>query len=402
MSSSTSLQKRAGVALFASLLGALALAPASLTGCLTSNVDPFATDGGSGDGSSTVVAGDDPSKNELNKDGITYRALDSHPGCTTAGLETRSAGCPKEGGSYTPANIPGYKCAAKGYPVQNEDTSKPIVLLVHGNSDAPSGWETYAADPSGNPQPMLAEKLAGAGFRVISADFRFDKVDDPLDKETGNPGQNMDHGWTVPIMEHLVEQVMINYPDRKISMVGFSLGSTIIRDTMRRLHRANKKPFERVKDLVLGAGANHGVSTYRTAAGVLCGVNKTMRGEVQCQLGDLKAYQPTPFLTPLNGPNGDFEAPCADGNTAYGQKGVCGNNKVRWTTVVMADKEDGSLQDEFVSEASAALKGANNLTVATTDPDTSKYFCGGLFDDHYGAVRSAAASQLILDTLTAP
>jgi len=376
------------------------LLPIALTACLTSNVDPATLDKTSPEGGApaVTVAGDDPSTNEGNKDGITYRSLDGHPGCTSAGIETRSAGCPKEGGAYKQIDLPGYRCAGKGYPVANDDPAKPIVLLIHGNSDAPSGWEKFAGDPSGAPQAMIADKLVEAGYRVIAADFRFDKVDDPLDKDTGNPGQNFDHGWATPIAEHLIETVMTTYPTRKISMVGFSLGSTIIRDALRRLHRAKKKPYERVKDLVLGAGANHGVSTFRA----LCPANKTMRGIVACQLGDRTAYQPTDFLKALNGPDGAWEAPCADGETAFGQKGVCGGNKVRWTTIVMKDKPDGTFQDEFVSEGSSALKGANNLTVSTGDPDVSKYFCNGLLDDHYGAVRSAAGLKLMLETLTKP
>ena len=37
--------------------------------------------------------------------------------------------------------------------------------------------------------------------------------------------------------------------------------------------------------------------------------------------------------------------PCRDGEIAFGQKGVCGGHKVRYTTIVMKDKDDGSLQD---------------------------------------------------------
>src|SRR6185295_2092637 len=64
-------------------------------------------------------------------DAIAYRDdMSSHPGCSTAGL------------SYPAADIPGYRCAAKAYPV-TEDTSKPIVLLIHGNSDSPLEWEKF-------------------------------------------------------------------------------------------------------------------------------------------------------------------------------------------------------------------------------------------------------------------
>lgn len=391
----------AGVTMFASVgVG---------TGCLTSSINVIiGAEGGVAEGGVVSVEGDDPSKNDKNKDGITYRSIDGHPGCTTAGLEARAAGCPKTGGAYSGASIaqiPGYKCAAKVYSV-TEDKTKPIVILVHGNSDTPSGWETFADAPTPpGPQPMLAEKLTAAGFKVISPDFRFDKVDDPAtNNDTENAGQNFDHGWAVPILEHLIESVIAAEPDRQISIVGFSVGSTVIRDALRRLHRDNKKPFEHFKDVVLASGANHGVSTYRK----LCGSNPdtpsnpTMRGKVACQLGDLTAFQPTKFLAPLNGPNGDFETPCADGDVAFGQKGVCGGHKVRYTTVVMQDAGDGKLQDEFVSQNSAALNGASNQTVTLADKDVSKYFCNGLFDDHYGAVRSDAGLAIVLGALSAP
>lgn len=389
-------------------LSVLPLAAAS-SGCLTSSLDFTVSEGGltAGEGgvgapAAVLVEGDDPTKNDLNKDAITYRDLATHPGCTTEGVETRNAGCPAfnnpGGGSYSGASIasiPGYKCAAKTYPADKEDKTKPILLLIHGNSDAPSGWEANPKEQP--PTPMIAERALEAGFRVFAVDFRFDKVDDPgANLTTENAAQNFDHGWAVPIAQSFFDSLFTAYPDRKFSIVGFSLGPTIIRDALRRLHRANKHPFERIQDLVLAAGGHHGVSSYRA----LCDTNPTMRGRVACELGDLKAFKPTPFLTPLNGPDGAFETPCADGDVAYGQKGVCGKHKVRYTTLVMKDKDDGSLQDEFVSQGSAALKGANNLTVPTSNPDVSKYFCEGLLDDHYGAVRSEAALKIILDTLT--
>jgi len=367
------------------------------TGCLSSTLVVGEAGSSSEAGPVVTVTGDDPSKNETNRDAIEYRSLDGHPGCSTAGLATRApGGATGAGAGYPPARIPGYRCAAKAYPTTSEDTQKPILLLVHGNSDAPSGWERWPTDTGAN---QLAETASNAGFRVFAVDFRVDLVDDPkTNNDTENAALNIDHGWAVPILEHLIESVLTAFPERKVSIVGFSLGPTVIRDALRRLHRANKKPFERVKDLVFGAGSHHGVSTFRA----LCGRNPTMRGKVACELGDRTAYQPTDFHKPLNGPDGAYETPCRDGDVAFGQKGVCGGNKVRYTTIVMKDKEDGTFQDEFVSEGSARLLGANNLTVPTTSPDTSKYFINGLFDDHYGAVRSDAALQLIMTALSAP
>jgi pimeloyl-ACP methyl ester carboxylesterase len=386
----------------------LALPVTTTTGCLTSSINVVISEGGatgtsSGSSGNTptgeagvTVEGDDPSKNEANKDAITYRDVNGHPGCTTAGLDSRPTSGAGAGGPYTPAVIAGYKCAAKEYPITNEDKNKPIVLLIHGNSDAPTGWEKWPPSSGAN---QLAEATSAAGFRVYAIDFRIDKVDDPqTNNDTENAAQNIDHGWSVPIAEHFVESVMAAYPDRKISLVGFSLGSTVIRDALRRLHRANKKPFSRVKDVVLAAGANHGVSTFRS----LCGKNPTMRGKVACELGDRTAYTPTEFHKPLNGQDGAWETPCADGAIAFGQQGVCGGNKVRYTTVVMKDKEDGTYQDEFVSEGSSKLNGATNLTIPTNSPDVSKYFLNGLLDDHYGAVRSEVALNHIMSALSAP
>ena len=133
-----------------------------------------------------------------------------------------------------------------------------------------------------------------------------------------------------------------------------------------------------------------------------------MRGKVACELGDRTAFQPTAFLKPLNGPDGAFETPCLDGDVAFGQKGVCGGHKVRYTTIVMADHDDGKQEDEFVSEASSALKGANNLTVPIGSVDATGYFCGqevgkptGLLKNHFGPARSDAALALIVKTLGA-
>jgi pimeloyl-ACP methyl ester carboxylesterase len=376
-----------------SLVFGCAIACATLgSGCLTSNVDLSKLDGGAGEGGpagDSSVAGDDPTKNEANKDAITYRSLDGHPGCTTAGLETRKAS------AYVPATIPGYRCAAKAYPLVNEDKSKPIILLMHGNSSTPADWEKFPADKA-DALPMLADRMSAQGYRVLAVDVRYDKSDDPTgNNKTENAGQNFDHGWAVPILEHFIESVMTAFPDRQLSLVAFSVGPTMARDAMRRLHRAGKKPYERFKDFVFGAGAHHGVSSFRT----LCGSNPTMRGKIACELGDLTSYTPTVFSAPNNGPGGAWETPCSDGDSAYGQHGVCGGHKVTYTTVVMKDIKDGSYQDEFVSEGSSKLNGATNLTVGLNDNDLSNYFYNGLFKNHMGSIRSETALKIIVKAL---
>lgn len=350
---------------------------------------PPATDTGTGSDAADAPPGDDPTKNTANVDAITYRDLATHPGCSTAGLDTRAAS------SYVPAVIPGYKCAAKEYALGSvpEDTKKPIVILVHGNSSTPADWERFPADTG---TPMLSEQLVALGYKTYAADFRYDLVDDPKANNTSeNAAQNFDHGWATPILAHLLDSVMTANPGRQISIVGFSLGPSIIRDSLRKLQRAGKNPFARIRALVLAAGANHGVSSFRA----LCASNPTMRGKVTCQLGDRTSYTPTDFFKGLNGEGGAFETPCLDGSTAYGQTGVCGGNSVKYTTVVMKDVSGGTYQDEFVSEASSALAGADNRTVSLSDTDPSGYFYKGLFKSHYGAIRSDAGLKIILEAL---
>ncbi len=324
------------------------------------------------------------------EEAVNYRALETHPGCTTADLK------------YTAAQIPGYTCAAKEYAFPagvTEDTSKPIVILIHGNSSTPADFEKYVKpDSTTEPLPMLSERLVAAGFKTYAVDLRIDKTDDPVgNNTTENAARNIDHGWSVPIAAHLIDSVMKANPNRKVSIVGFSLGVTIARDAARRLYQDGKRPYERIKAFVLAAGSNHGVSTYRA----LCNTNPTMRGRVACELGDRNAYgNGTPFLNLLNGENGAFETPCADGNTAYGTAGVCGGNKVAYTTVVMKDVSQGTYQDEFVSEASAALKGADNQLLQLTDNDLSGYFFNGIFKNHFGAARSEAALTKMMNALS--
>ncbi|GAC1547367.1 MAG: hypothetical protein NVS3B10_11230 [Polyangiales bacterium] len=361
------------------------------TSCLaSSSSDGGGTKGAPDSGAPASTAGD-PTKNTLNEDTIQYRELAGHPGCTVDGLEARAVT------PYTAAKIPGYQCAAKEYPMgaTPEDKSKPIVLLVHGNSSTPADYEKYPADTG---TPMLSERLVAAGFHTFAVDMRFDKTDDPTgDNAKGNAAHNIDHGWGVPIVQHFVESMMAAYPGRQFEIVSFSLGPTVVRDALRRSHKKGTHVFERIDGLVYVSGANHGVSSFRA----LCASNPTMRGRVACEMGDRTAYVMTDFHKPLNGPDGAFETPCLDGDSAYGQTGVCGKHKVKYTTVVMQDISQGTFQDEFVSEASAALKGADNKTVSLADTDPTGYFLKGLFKSHYGPLRSEAGLKIILGALGA-
>jgi pimeloyl-ACP methyl ester carboxylesterase len=381
------------------------VASATMAGCLSSggvadNGDAGGT--GSSSGGPSPDAGADPTQDSLDVDAITYRDdLSKHPGCTTQGL------------AYTPASIAGYPCAAKEYKPAQEDTSKPIVLLVHGNSSSPMDFEvcpTGGSDPvtSGcvaNSPPMLSERLVAAGFHAFAIDMRPDMSDDPTCQQgpTCNAAKNMDHAWGVPIVMSFLQAMFAAYPTREFSMVGFSYGPGVIRDALRRLHRLGQQPFARIRDLVFVSGGHHGVATYQH----LCQneqspANTSMAGRCACEMGDRSAYTQTPFHLPLNGASStaDFETPCSDGSSAFGQTGVCGGHTVRYTTLVMQDISQGTYQDEFVSQAAAALEGADNETDALTDQDQTGYFYNGAFKNHFGSIRSEAALTKMMSWLS--
>lgn len=347
-------------------------------------------------------------------DGIGYLDdLDAHPGCSFEPSDVRTL-------EYEPAQISGYRCAAKEYAFPQgvtEVTALPIALLIHGNSETPASWERCVDGQSGTEtcahhEEMLAERLLAKGVRVIAVDMRYDRVCDTAggpdactNNDTGNLARNMDHGWGVPIVQHFIRSVMQAWPERRFSVVGFSFGVTASRDALRRLQCVEGfNPWPQLDQIVLAAGANHGVSTFDLG---YCSTNPTMRGRVTCEMGSRSNFGLTEFLRPLNGPARSWEAPCADAGAAYGDAGACGGNVVGWTTVVMEDAPDGTFKDEFVSQGSAGMKGADNRTVSLHDIDTSAYFFGmysqdglGLFKNHYGAVRSAAALQTIVARLT--
>jgi hypothetical protein len=339
----------------------------------------------------------------------------THPGCTTEGL------------TYAPASIAGYGCAAREFPFPSgahEDTTKPIVILVHGNSESPTGWMKFVhADPSSLMFPadtvardQLAELLPAKGFRTIGVDMRTDKIDDPKSpegKDTGNTPKNADHGWTVPILQELIKRTAIANPDRKISLVGFSLGATTVRDAIRRLwvewadHKWDVNIMSRLDVVVVASGANHGVVSFAKQ----CGLNLTMRGTVTCQMGQRNQYNETEFHRPLNGPpmtteHGEFggwwETPCADGDYAFGKRMSCEGHVVQYTTITMQDLPNGTQQDEFVSEHASRLYPtacANNIVNGLNDFDTSGYFYNGFFRNHYGSVRSTTGLAKVVTAL---
>ncbi len=361
-----------------------------------------------------------PQPGDASYPGGRYRTLEPdgsgnmHPGCSVAGL------------SYTPASIPGYACAAREFPFPDgvtEDTTKPIVILVHGNSESPTGWMAFLhPDPSSLgfqadtvKRDQLAELLPAAGFRTIAIDMRTDLIDDPSSPEgsdTGNTPKNSDHGWTVPLLQELIKRVVEANPDRQIDLVGFSLGATTVRDALRRLWVEHADGtwdvniFGVVHDVVVASGANHGVVSFAKQ----CGVNLTMRGTVTCQMGQRNQYTQTEFHRPLDGPpmpdesefGGWWETPCADGDYAFGTRDACDGNTVHYTTITMKDLDNGTQQDEFVSEHASRLyptECANNELDKLSDFDTSGYFYNGFFRNHYGSVRSDAGLHKVMAAL---
>ena len=360
--------------------------------------------------------------------------LANHPGCVPRAMYDGNVEVLISDNAATvapgvPASIAGYPCAAKEYDQDAEDTTKSIVILVHGNSSSVTTFEEY-----GNPdlagteitqagsgfmftvdaavRSQLASELVAAGHRVIAFDARTDLVatlgDFDPDSSTGNAFLNIDHGWTVPMLQSLINAVMTENPGRQVSLVGHSLGVTVVRDALRRMHLAFQagdagavNPFAQLQDVVLASGANHGV----TAGQILCESFTHMRGKVGCEMGDRDAFAPTYFTTPLNGPSDYFAAPCADGSFAFGESDQCGGNVVQYTTITMRDIAAGTLQDEFVSEDSSALdldSCVDNQLIELSDFDASGYFftgAPGLFANHFGSIRSDAGIALIVEKL---
>jgi hypothetical protein len=279
---------------------------------------------------------------------------------------------------------------------------------------------------------MLAAKLVAKGYRVIAVDFRADVVptlaNASLSATSTDPGYgdsigNIDHGWSVPILESLIQSVMTANPDKKISLVGHSLGGTIIQDAIRRTYNAYKagsfsiNPLAQIHGVVLASGAIHGVAGGTTA----CNLYTTMRGSVNCELGDRDNYSPTDFHNVNNGPSDLFAVPCADGSYAYGKQGECGGNTIQWFTTTIQDPANGMLADEFVSQSAARINmdnyDATNKTVVSpdcvdnhvnpqSDYDSSGFFFDlgtypfqGFLANHFGTIRSDEGMAYIVSAL---
>lgn len=359
--------------------------------------------------------------------------LDNHPGCVPRAsygdnvefLVTDNEAPVAPG---VPASITGYPCAAKEYTQPAENTSLPIVILVHGNSSSVTSFEEYGvASRAGTDissvggltftvdataREQLASALVDDGYRVIAFDGRTNLVNTLTDfnpsTSTGNAFRNVDHGWMVPMLQSLIRAVINDNPGRRVALVGHSLGATVIRDALRRLyneHRAGAtgavNPFAHLSDVVLLSGANHGVSSGQ----LLCDSFEHMKGTVGCEMGDRGSFIPTYFSRPLNGPSDLFTTPCADGSYAYGETDQCEGNLVEYTTVTMEDIADGSLQDEFVSETSSSLDlepCVENVLLSLSDYDASGFFftgAPGFFANHFGSARAPAGIAAVVARL---
>jgi pimeloyl-ACP methyl ester carboxylesterase len=380
-----------------------------------------------------------------------YRPLTNHPGCTVENLyydKSNTGGITpyvdgNNDGKWTgrsdfggpnaatgfldgdKAKIEGYPCAAKEYTQNAEDTTKPIVILVHGNSTRPHTWEKFLLpagtginatvekvqfNPDATQRVQLAEALIENHYRVIAVDMRTDliaTVDPTANSSTENAAGNIDHGWSTPILQSLVKAVMKNNPGRKVALVGHSLGVTVVRDALRRMYveYADGKPdavnpFPQLSHVILGSGANHGVSTFDAG---LCTANLTMRGTIVCEMGSRSNYVQTYFHKPLNGPKDLFATPCADGDYAFGKTGQCGGNVVKYLTITMTDIQQGAnYQDYYVSEAASRINMpgcVENKLTTLNDYDTSGYFNKGFIANHFGSLRSDAGLKLAMDFL---
>jgi pimeloyl-ACP methyl ester carboxylesterase len=365
--------------------------------------------------------------------GGRYRdELASHPGCmprTAYGANTsepfvldNEAAVPPG----VPAVVAGYPCAAKMYTQANEDMSKPIVILVHGNSAGVTSFEEYFKVSIAGTQrqtsasfsftvdtavrEQLATKLLAKGYKVYGFDARTDRIAAAVNYSASTNGfLNRDHGWDVPMLQSFIKAVMKANPNRKVSVVGHSLGVTDIRDALRRLYLEHKagiagsvNPFAQLQDAIYLSGANHGVAKGTT----LCDpTSRVMASTVACEMGDREAFMPTYFSKPNNGPGDIWSTPCADGDYAFGDHDACSGNVVQYTTVTMKDIENGAYQDEFVTEASSRLDMPNcvdNKLITLDDYDSSGYFFltnNGYFASHFGSARSNAGMALILQKL---
>lgn len=359
--------------------------------------------------------------------------LTSHPGCVPRdayGMNVEFLVSNNEApvAPGTPASIAGYPCAAKEYTQAAEDATKPIVILVHGNSSSVTTFEEYgnaalagseitsvgglALTVDAEAREQLASALVGEGHRVIAFDARTDLVntlaDFNADATSGNAFRNIDHGWAVPMLQSLIRAVMTENPTREVSLIGHSLGVTTVRDAIRRLYNESVageagavNPFAQLQDVILLSGANHGVANGQ----LLCDSFTHMKGTVGCEMGDRASFVPTYFSRPNNGPSDLFGAPCADGSYAYGERDACGGNVVQYTTVTMQDIAEGMLQDEFVSEASSMIDlepCVENELIGLESYDTSGYFftgAPGFFAAHFGTARSDAGIALVLAKL---
>ena len=166
-----------------------------------------------------------------------------HPGCSIDGL------------SYTPASIPGYACAAREFPFPDgttEDTTKPIVILVHGNSESPTGWMKFLhPDPSslmfpGRHRRARSARRAAARARLPHDRGRHAHRSDRRPEQPRGQGHRQHAEELRPRLDGAAPRGADQARrDREpgspaLAVVGFSLGATTVRDALRRLWVENQ------------------------------------------------------------------------------------------------------------------------------------------------------------------
>jgi len=215
--------------------------------------------------------------------------------------------------SYTPGSIP-LPLRRQGVPFPagvTENTSLPIVLLVHGNSDTPPSSSASRRTPA----PRCSSSSSRGRARTYAVDMRIDKNDDPKGNlQTENAANNIDHGWATPIVQHFIEATLAAFPDRRRVGHRFSLGVTVVRDALRACTwltwRAAPTP----------GSASTASSSWRRQPRCLdvphpVRLESDHAGRVACEMGDRLAFTPTDFMQPLNARTAPTRPPAPTGRT---------------------------------------------------------------------------------------
>ncbi len=379
-------------------------------------------------------------------DGKYMDDLENHPGCVKRGyydgntgfitrviieenynliINTNVATVP-EG---VEANLPGFVCSAKEYTIDNEDTTKPIVVLVHGNLDSINAWEEFfvtdfAGDYALNsdtiildtePGEKLASKLIKNGFKTFAVDLRTDLVAtlngfgaaNINGKDYSKTSLLYSTGWAVPIVQNLIKSILINYPSRKISIIAHSSGTIFARDAVRRLfseyineQAGAVNPLPRIKDIILLNAINHGYTDFSEP--LACETDFSQSTQNICQIGFIE-LPATEFMKRINGTRDKWTTPCGDGQYAFNLEGYCQDNNIRYYSIMLDEDKTNKLYfDSITTIESASLNSpyCENIRLSTSAYDSSGFYGKGDEAYHYGGNRSDEGMELIIEKLT--